>query len=149
MKLAVLTPNVTALAQPSANDIADLAQRGYRSIIGNRPDGESDDQPAWAELEAAAAQQGLEVRHIPVVMGQISDEQVAEFREALETLPKPIAVFCRSGTRAALLWALANQANLTVDERIAITAREGYDLEPFRQRLSRQVEDAEPDSRPA
>ena len=143
MKLAVLTPNVTALAQPSAHDIADLAQRGYRSVICNRPDGESDDQPSWAELEAAAAQQGLESRHIPVVMGQITDEQVAEFREALETLPKPVAVFCRSGTRAALLWALANQANLTVDERIAIAAKEGYDLEPFRQRLSRGTDDAQ------
>ena len=137
MKLAVLTPNVTALAQPSADDIADLARRGYRSIIGNRSEGESDNQPAWADLEAAAAANGLEARHIPVVMGQITDEQVAEFRDALETLPKPLAVFCRSGTRAALLWALANQANLTADERISIAAKEGYDLEPFRQRLSR------------
>ncbi|WP_338503152.1 TIGR01244 family sulfur transferase [Sphingomonas kaistensis] len=143
MKLAVLTPNVTALAQPSADDIAELAERGYRSIIGNRPEGESEDQPAWAELEAAASAQGLEARHLPVVMGQITDEQIAEFRNALETLPKPIAVFCRSGTRAALLWALANQANLTVDERIAIAAKEGYDLEPFRQRLSRETDDAQ------
>ena len=146
MKLAVLTPNVTALAQPSATDIADLAQRGYRSVIGNRPDGESDDQPSWADLEAAAARQGLDSRHIPVVMGQITDEQVAEFREALETLPKPIAVFCRSGTRAALLWALANQANLTVDERIGIAAKEGYDLEPFRQRLLQGMHLADPGS---
>lgn len=138
MKLAVLTPNVTALAQPSAHDIAELARRGYRSLIGNRPEGESDDQPAWAELEAAAAAHGLEGRHIPVVMGQIPDQQVEEFRRSLETLPKPIAVFCRSGTRAALLWALANQANLTVDERIGIAGKEGFDLEPFRQRLSRE-----------
>ena len=138
MKLAVLTPNVTALAQPSAGDIADLARRGYRSIIGNRPHGESDDQPAWSELEAAAASHRLEARHIPVVMGQISDELVDEFRTALEEMPKPIAVFCRSGTRAALMWALANQANLTVDERIDIAAKEGLDLEPFRQRLSRE-----------
>ena len=143
MKLAVLTPNVTALAQPSADDIAELAERGYRSIIGNRPDGESDDQPSWSELELAASKQGLEAKHIPVVMGQITDEQIAEFRNALEALPKPIAVFCRTGTRAALLWALANQANLTVDERIAIAAKEGYDLEPFRQRLSRETDDAQ------
>ncbi len=143
MKLAVLTPNVTALAQPSADDIAELAERGYRSIIGNRPDGESDDQPSWSELELAASKQGLEAKHIPVVMGQITDEQIAEFRNALEALPKPIAVFCRTGTRAALLWALANQANLTVDERIAIAAKEGYDLEPFRHRLSRETDDAQ------
>lgn len=149
MKLAVLTPNVTVLAQPSADDIADLAQRGYRSIISNRPEGESEDQPVWAELEAAAATQGLEARHVPVVMGQITDEQIAAFRDALEALPKPIAVFCRSGTRAALLWALANQTNLTADERISTAAKEGYDLEPFRQRLSRRADDAEPDSKSA
>ena len=35
-----------------------------------------------------------------------------------------------------MLWALANQASLTVDERVEIAAKEGYDLEPFRSRLS-------------
>lgn len=75
-------------------------------------------------------------------MGQITDEQVAKFGIALEQLPKPVAVFCRSGTRAALMWALANQASLTVDERISIAGKEGYDLEPFRQRLARDASDA-------
>ena len=76
-------------------------------------------------------------------MGQISDEQVDAFRDALNRLPKPIAVFCRSGTRAALLWALANRAGLTVEEQISIVGREGYDLEPFRQRLERETSDAQ------
>jgi len=143
MKLAVLTPNVTALAQPSPDDIAELAERGYRSIIGNRPENEAEDQPNWLDLKAAAAANNMDAIQIPVVMGQISDEQVEAFRNALEDLPKPIAVFCRSGTRAALMWALANQANLTVDERIAIAAKEGYDLEPFRQRLSRETSSAQ------
>lgn len=137
MKLAVLTPNVTALAQPSVDEIAELSQRGYRSIISNRPENESDDQPAWLDLRAAAAAQNMDSVQIPVVMGQISDEQVEDFRNALERLPKPVAVFCRSGTRAALMWALANQANLTVEERIEIAAKEGYDLKPFRQRIAR------------
>ena len=143
MKLAVLTPNVAALAQPSVREIAELAQRGYRSIIGNRPEGETEDQPAWLDLKAAAAAQSMDAVQIPVVIGQISDLQVKAFREALERLPKPIAVFCRSGTRASLMWALANQGNLTVDERIAIAAKEGFDLEPFRQRLSQETTDAQ------
>jgi sulfide:quinone oxidoreductase len=143
MKLAVLTPNVSALAQPQIDDIAELAERGYRSIISNRPDGESEDQPPFVALKAAAAAQHMDAVHLPVVMGQISDEQVDAFRTALERLPKPIAVFCKSGTRAALMWALANQANLTVQERIEIAGREGYDLEPFRQRLERQPSSAQ------
>lgn len=139
MKLAVLTPNVTAIAQPSLDDVRELAERGYRSIISNRPHDEAPDQPAWHDIKAAAAANGMDAVHIPVVASQVADEDVADFSGALERLPKPIAVFCRTGTRGALMWALANEANLTVEERIAIAAREGYDLEPFRGRLSRKL----------
>jgi hypothetical protein len=34
-----------------------------------------------------------------------------------------------------LLWALANEAGLTVDERIAVAAKARIDLEPIRARL--------------
>lgn len=132
MKLNILTPNVTVLAQPTVEEIRELAERGYRSIIGNRPEGEAPDQPAWIELKAAAARYGMEAVEIPVVANAISVEDVEQFRAALERLPKPIAAFCRTGTRSALLWALANEAGLTADERIRIAATEGCNLEPFR-----------------
>ena len=132
MKLAILTPNLTALAQPGAADIGALADRGYRSIISTRPDGEAPDQPDWMDLKTAALARGMEAVHIPVVASRIGAADVRAFRDALERLPKPIAAFCRTGTRSTLLWALANDASLTVDERIAIAAREGHDLEPFR-----------------
>lgn len=138
MKLAVLTPNVTVLDQPSVEDIGELADRGYRSIIGNRPEGESADQPEWNDLKAAATARGMEAVQIPVVASNITAADIDAFIEALERLPKPIAAFCRTGTRATLLWALANQASLTVDERIGLAAKEGYDLEPFRPLLSRE-----------
>jgi uncharacterized protein (TIGR01244 family) len=143
MKLAVLTPNVTALAQPSVDEIAELAARGYRSIISNRAENETEDQPDWIGLKAAAAAQNMDAVQCPVVMGQIGEEQVDAFRETLERLPKPIAVFCRTGTRAALMWALANEGNLTIEERIAAAARGGYDLEPFRHRLAGETSSAQ------
>ena len=132
MKLAILTPNLSALPQPSAEEIGDLADRGYRSIIGNRPDDGSPDQPTWKDLKACALARGMEAVHIPVVASRIDDADIRAFREALERLPKPIAAFCRTGTRSTILWALANEASLTPDERIKIAAKEGYDLEPFR-----------------
>lgn len=132
MKIAILTPNVSALPQPAADDIGELADRGYRSIIGNRPDGEAPDQPKWNDLKAAALARGMEAVHIPVVANRIDEADIRAFREALECLPKPIAAFCRTGTRSTILWALANEARLTVEERIKIAAKEGYDLEPFR-----------------
>lgn len=139
MKAAALTPNVSALPQPSVEDIAELARRGYRSIIGNRPDGETADQPDWLELKAAAQANGMEAMHIPVVAGRVGEADIDTFSEALERLPRPIAAFCRTGTRSTLLWALANEGNLTIDERIAIAARGGYDLEPFRSLLARHA----------
>lgn len=139
MKLAILTPNVTALPQPSAEEIRELADFGYRSIIGNRPDGEAADQPTWTALKSAALALGMEAVHIPVVASQIDAADVSAFREALESLPKPIAAFCRSGLRSTLLWALVNESSLTVEERIAIAANEGYDLEPFRTLLTQEA----------
>lgn len=140
MKPNILTPNVSVLGQPEIEDIEALAAAGYRSIIGNRPDGEAQDQPSWTALKAAAAKFGMEAVHIPVVASRISRDDIERFRQALETLPKPIAAFCRTGTRSALLWAFANDAGLTVDERIKIAADEGFDLEPFRDRLSGGVD---------
>lgn len=136
MKPNILTPNVSVLGQPEVKDIEALAAAGYRSIIGNRPDGEAPDQPSWTELKAAAAKYGMEAVHIPVVASSIGAEDIERFRRALETLPKPIAAFCRTGTRSALLWAFANDAGLTVDERIKIAADEGIDLQAFRDRLA-------------
>lgn len=144
MKIAILTPNVSVLHQPEVADIAELAERGYRSIISNRPDGESPDQPAWQDIKAAAIARGMEAVHIPIVPSRITDADVRNFEQALERLPKPIAAFCRTGARSTLLWALANQASLTVDERIEIAAREGYDLGPFRALLERGDEHARP-----
>ena len=136
MKITILTPNVSVLPQPEIADIAELADRGYRSIISNRPDGESPDQPAWNDIKAAATARGMEAVHIPVVASAITQADVRNFVQSLERLPKPIAAFCRTGTRSTLLWAFANQASLTVDERIEIAAKGGYDLEPFRASLA-------------
>ncbi|MEO8175891.1 MAG: TIGR01244 family sulfur transferase [Sphingomicrobium sp.] len=143
MKLAILTPNVSVLPQPTVEDIGELADRGYRSIIGNRPDGEASDQPTWKALKAAALARGMQAVHIPVVAGQIDAADIRAFGEALGRLPKPLAAFCRTGTRSTMLWALANEASLTADERIRIAAREGYDLEPFRALLTREASNAQ------
>ena len=142
MKIATFTPGVSILAQPTVAEVGELAARCFRSIITNRPEGESADQPAWEDLAAAASAHGMEAAQIPVVMGQIDRGDVAAFREALERMPTPIAAFCRTGTRAALLWALANQGNLTTDERIRIAEAEGYDLAPFRNLLNEENDHA-------
>ena len=137
MNLKPLSPELSVTPQIETPDVADLAVRGFKSIIGNRPEGEAPDQPAWSSLAAEAERQGMSTRQIPVVPGQISPDDIRRFAEALRDLPTPIAAFCRTGTRSAMLWALANPNGLSVDERIATAAAQGYDLAPLRERIER------------
>lgn len=135
MQLKRLNSDLSVSPQIQPSDIEKLAAIGYRSIIGNRPDGEAPDQPSWPVIKAAATSHGMEAVYIPVVASQITDADVDAFRKALTELPKPIAAFCRTGTRSTLLWAFANAADLTADERVDVAAAAGYDLTSFRGRL--------------
>lgn len=142
MQRKSLTPDLAVMSQIDLQEVQELAAAGFRSIISNRPDGESPDQPEWIEIKGAATRQGMEARYIPVVASDISEQDVDQFREALRILPKPIAAFCRTGTRSTLLWALANESCLSVEERIRVAADQGYDLAPFRSRLETADETA-------
>jgi sulfide:quinone oxidoreductase len=135
MQINRLTPDLAVGPQITETDLATIAALGFRSIIGNRPEGEAPDQPPFASLAAAAERQGLRNRHIPVVASQINSQDIERFREALRDLPKPIFAFCRTGTRSTILWALANSETLTADERIRMAAAHGYDIGGLRSSL--------------
>ncbi|MEW9623018.1 TIGR01244 family sulfur transferase [Rhodanobacter geophilus] len=125
-----LTPAFGVAGQLDADDIAALAAQGWRSLVCNRPDGETADQPASAELVQAAARHGLAWRHIPVVSGQWREADVAAFAAALRTLPAPLLAFCRTGTRSIHLWALAMAGTLDAESIRRIAADAGYALHP-------------------
>ncbi len=133
-----LSNRLWVMPQPKPADIQDLAEAGFRSIISNRPDGEEPDQPNWATIEQAACDAGMEAQHIPVTPGAISDEDAARFGAALDGLPGPTVAFCRTGTRAATLWALSNADGRAPDEPIATAADAGYDTAPLRDRLTQR-----------
>lgn len=107
----------------------------FGTIINNRPDSEEPGQPSSAELEAAARKAGLEYVHIPVVPGEINDDQVATFGKALAEKPGTKLAFCRSGMRAASLWALSQAGTRNADEIIAAAKAAGYDLSSLKPRL--------------
>ena len=135
MKLKSFSPHLSIMPQIEAADLAELAARGFKSIIGNRPEAEAPDQPEWSSLVAEAERHGMSARQIPVVPAQITPDAVSRFAKALRELPTPIAAFCRTGTRSAMLWALVNADGLSVDERIATAAVQGFDIAALRERM--------------
>jgi sulfide:quinone oxidoreductase len=104
MQIKSINEKLSVTGQVLPADIDELASQGFKSLICNRPDGESADQPTFVEIEAAAKAAGLKARHIPVVSGQITNADVLTFKSAIKDLPGPVLAFCRSGARSTLLW---------------------------------------------
>ncbi|MGI9336192.1 MAG: TIGR01244 family sulfur transferase [Gammaproteobacteria bacterium] len=132
---AQLTPFLSVTAQLSETDLGSVAARGFKTVINNRPDGESEDQPSSAALEAAALRVGLAYLHVPVVSGKISDEDVDLFRDAFDQVRGPVLAFCRSGNRSTTLWALSEAHRLDPAAVLSTADRAGYKLDALEPRL--------------
>jgi uncharacterized protein (TIGR01244 family) len=99
-----ITDEFTVSPQILVSDVADIAAGGFKSVICNRPDGESPDQTPYAVIEAEAARAGLVFRHIPVISGAMTQDDVDAMAAALKEVPAPVFAYCRSGTRCGVLF---------------------------------------------
>jgi len=135
MDIRKINDAVSVAPQIMADEMAEVARLGFRTVINNRPDGESFDQPPAAVVETAAQAAGLVYYYQPVTSGGLTVDDVLHFRELLATAEGPVLAFCRSGTRCANLWALAQAGNCNPDEVIAAAADAGYDVRGLRQIL--------------
>lgn len=107
IRVLEVAPQVYVSGQLFETDMKLLAKQGIRTIINNRPDGETPGQPPSAELAKAAEEYGITFVHFPVEAGKPKEEEVAAFAKACEDLERPIHVFSRAGVRAIRLWETA------------------------------------------
>lgn len=122
-----LSATVWASPQLAPEALVDLAAAGIRQIISNRPDGEDPGQPTAAEMETAARTAGLSFVWIPV-SGMPEPSQTEAVSGALVD-GLPTVMFCRSGTRSAMVWAMSERTRGTdADDLRAAAASAGYDL---------------------
>ncbi len=107
MRVLELAPQVYVSGQLFEHDIRLMAKQGVRSIMNNRPDGESMGQPSSADLAETAEEHGMTFLHIPVDPRAITRQVVEEFAKACDELERPLLIFCRSGARSTKMWQLA------------------------------------------
>jgi uncharacterized protein (TIGR01244 family) len=107
----IITPvaeGFSVAPQLHPNDLAELAHRGFRSVINNRPDGEGGpDQPTGEQMRAAAEAAGLAYAHVPSAPTADNPIAIDQMRAALKDLPQPVLAFCRSGARSSKLFRAA------------------------------------------
>lgn len=135
MKLANVTETFAVAPQVQPDDMRELADGGYRTVICNRPDGEEPDQPAVAAMGEAARAVGIAFHHIPVSGGAFPSDAVEAFARVRGDADGKVLAYCRTGTRSITLDALANADRSSADVRIERARLAGYDLSAMRERL--------------
>jgi uncharacterized protein (TIGR01244 family) len=135
-KIIQLEPNVAVAPQLVEADFAEIAARGFRSVVNNRPDGEAPGQLPSADAEAAARSHGLTFQYQPVKNGNVTDDDVVDdFARLMDELPRPILFYCRTGTRCTILWTQVAAPRLGVDAALSIAQDAGYELDVLRDTL--------------
>lgn len=124
-----VTDDLSVSPQIRVEDVEEAARQGFRTIINNRPDRETPDQPPSREIEAAAQAAGLAYFHIPVTGGP-TPQQVETTGKVLADAARPVLAFCRSGTRSIVTWSLCQAASgaRPRDELVELGRQAGYDL---------------------
>lgn len=124
-----LTDQISVAGQLDPGDLARAAAASFVAVVNNRPDGETFDQPGGAVLADAAAAAGLAYTAIPIDHSGFSMAQVEAMAAVLDAADGPVLAWCRSGTRSANLWALAEARRGGDPEQIVAAAASGrYDV---------------------
>lgn len=106
MEIKTITTSYSVSDQITAEDVAKLVEQGVELLVCNRPDGEAEGQPTFAEIAAVAEAAGLEAVHIPFVGGAMKPEHVEAFLPVLKS-GKKIHAYCRTGNRSSIIYGAA------------------------------------------
>ncbi len=112
MNIKRIADDFAVSPQISPEDVAAVKAAGYKSIICNRPDGEDMGQPEAEIIARAAEAAGLPFRHIPVVSGNVTMNDLTDMAAALKELPGPVFAYCRSGGRCTNLYGAIRERGL-------------------------------------
>ena len=138
MDVKRINDHVSVSPQISPDDLPAIKAAGFTTVINNRPDGESPDQPSSATVEAAARALGLDYHYIPLGRDGVSSQMVEDTKAALEGSKGPVFCYCRSGTRSTTLWALSQAGQLPAQEIVDAAAHAGYDVSHLSGHLSQK-----------
>lgn len=128
--------------QIKLDTVGALNGEGYRTIVNLRPDGEEPGQPASAAVADAAAKAGLAYAYIPTPHEDIPDGVVEEMTRTLAAYGRPAVLYCRSGKRAARVWALAEASRAdgaTAAEIVSVVKSAGQTVDDLLQRIAKRI----------
>lgn len=124
-----ISDEMTIGEQPDANDIQRLADNGFQSVVNLQTRDEDSDDFGIDDERETVHSQGMTFKHIPVSIGQMDQDKVDEFSEAITYAPLPAFVHCKSGLRAGAfsLMHLALERGWSGDKALQIAEQMGFE----------------------
>lgn len=107
-----LTPSVSVAGKMTVDKFQVLLTQGFKSVIVNRPDNERGNLVTASQLRQISEKSQVSLVYQPVISGKISQQDVIEFSKYYNSLPKPILMICKSGSRSTSLFNQAKEAGL-------------------------------------
>ena len=104
-----MSHQVSFAGQITPEQVQEIADQGFNTIINNRPDGEAPDQPTSADIEAAAKAAGLAYKEISFAGSELNLQHVEDFADYFNQAEQPVLMFCRTGNRSNGLYEAAKQ----------------------------------------
>lgn len=104
-----MSHQVSFAGQITPEQVQEIADQGFKTIINNRPDGEAPDQPTSADIEAAAKAAGLAYKEISFAGSELNLQHVEDFADYFNHAEQPVLMFCRTGNRSNGLYEAAKQ----------------------------------------
>jgi len=132
-----VTDTFFAAPQLAGEDFQAAAERGFKVVINNRPDGEEPGQLSSDEAASLASGAGLAYVAAPMSPGNLPAESLEAMRQAIQSADGPVLAYCRSGARSTTMWALiqAGYGDMPIDSVVRAAAEAGYDLSQLEPQL--------------
>ena len=99
MEFRKITDDYAVSGQIEPEDVAAIKAAGFKSVVCNRPDDEQPGQTSAASLRQAVEAAGLGFRHVPVVSGNLQQQDVQDMAEASDALMRlrPVTFHYKAG----------------------------------------------------
>ena len=104
MSVTAISEKLSVSAQPSVRGIRLFRDRGFGTLINNRPDDEEPSQQSSEAERQEAKQCGLAYAFIPVTSETITEADVRAFQRAVAASEGPVVAHCKTGTRSLNLY---------------------------------------------
>jgi uncharacterized protein (TIGR01244 family) len=141
----VFTPlkdNIYVTSQISAQDISQIKQQNFLTIIDIRPDGEADNQISSDGMQAVSKAANIEFYYLPVQKSVLPIQQAEKLAKIIEQSSSDVLLYCRSGNRATRTYALALAMTVngpSLNDINAMVNKAGFSVQDIQVELKAQI----------